>query len=258
MDEMIIEQVKQFDGKYTGAMGGLFDLNEPAKQILGELDAGHVFIYMFRRFGYPRHGWDNQKEVVKYYLTTSMDGVVLVVHPDVTGAGTFGYLLSEDMDKLSYAEEIAPYNEWWARCEAWAQREHKTEIIKMFEPDDAKLQRVYKKWGADKEDNEFQSLEDVHKTFIADQEDIRIKCTTKFKEIETFPQQVHIRDMDDSSIKKQCHNALCDTIEDLKRPVYIRDVMVNICGKFEYNGEWYDVAHSNMAGVGVGDKFDTI
>ena len=97
-----IQQVIKLDGEYSGAMDGLFSPDRYSK--IKNLDAGSVFLYMFRRFGYPGFGWDGQKTLVKWILTTDMDGVLLEVQPNVTGAGTFGYLLRGDID-LACMEE---------------------------------------------------------------------------------------------------------------------------------------------------------
>lgn len=258
MDKTKIKQVTKFDGEYTGAMSGFIDLKESAEQILGKVHPGNVFIYMFRRFGYPISGWDDQKTLVKYNITTPMDGVVLTVSPNVTGAGTFRYLLREDLDRSCVDELDLSYREWHDKFNAWAIKEHNTEIIKMLERDTERIQRVWNIWAADKEDKDFKDQKEINRAFLKDQEDIRVKLTKEYKEIEPFPKRIPSRDRDDSSIIKQCHNALCDAIEDLKRPVYVRDVMFNITGRVEYIdlGKDYITKNLNMAGIGVGDKFD--
>jgi len=258
---MQIEQVTQFGGRYNGAMMPshiITCVSDPGEQTLEKLNAGDVFVYLFRRFGYPRFGWDDDKNLVSYYLTTPMDGVVLNVMPDVTGAGTFGYMLREDLYKSCSEENILPYKEWQFKRDAWALREHKIEIIEWFEKDIDKLNRVGSKWAADKEDSDFKDQDDVDQSFLNDQEAIRLKCVNEYKEIEPFPKKIPIKDRDDSSITKQCYTALCDTIEDLKRPVYVRDVQINISGRLKDISVDYDaIQYSNMAGIGVGDKLDT-
>lgn len=252
----MIEQITQLDGKYTGAMSGIFDLKKPAKQILEINDAGSVFIYLFRRFGYPRFGWDDQKTLVKYYLSTSMDGVILVVEPDVTGAGTFGYMLREDLDRKCIDEENAPFEEWHARFEEWALQKHGIEIIKIFEQDDDKLTRVWKKWGTDKKDEDFVDEKDAHQQFFKEQENIRVKYSSMYKEINPFPKRILYQELNNNSIIKQCYSALCDAIEDLKKPVFVRDVLINISGEIKKHSDDDVIEYSNMAGIGVGDKLD--
>lgn len=252
------KQVTQFEGKYTGAISGIFDLTEPAEQILGRLDPGQVFIYLFRRFGYPRFGWDDVKELVTYHLTTPVDGVVLTVRPNVTRSGTFGYMLREDLDHSCEDEYMAPSIEWYRQCEAWALKEHGIEILRIFEQDTDKIQRVWDKWASDKEDKDFDDQAAVNKAFLEDQATIRDKYTRQYKDIEPFPQRISIQDRDDNSIMKQCYTALCDTIRDLERPVYVKDVLIDITGELTPSEklDGFVVDYSNMAGIGVGDKLD--
>lgn len=113
-----IKQINEYECNYTGAMAGLFDLDELTNS--NDLDTGSVFIYMFRRFGYPRFGWDGQKTLVSYILTTPMEGVLLIVQPNVVGAGTFGYMLQDVIDRECIEEEQKPIKEWYKRLKTWA------------------------------------------------------------------------------------------------------------------------------------------
>jgi len=255
---MHVTQFEKFDGNYNGAMGGIFDLEKPGKTIIGDPKPGDVFAYLFRRFGYPRHGWDGQKSLVIYYLTTSMEGVILSVHPDITGAGTFGYVLRDDVDRACNEEQFKPYTDWNIKCEAWILKEHGIEIVTLLEQDDAKLKRVWDRWGADKKDEDFIDPTDAHKHFFIDQEAIRTRCVTQYKEIEPFPAPVAPQDQPDNTILKQCHTALCNTIQDLKRPVYVRDVLINITGRLEYIEDNTNEAipFLEQAGIGIGTKLD--
>lgn len=253
-------QIKKFDGDYTGAIGGIFDLEQPAKTILGELNPGEVFTYLFRRFGYPRHGWDDQKSLVVYYLNTPMEGVALSAHPDITGAGTFGYVLRNDIDRLCNEEQFKPFTDWNTECKAWILKEYGIEIIEILDQDNEKLDRVWKKWGADKKDEDFMGQEDAHKQFFTDQETIRTKYVKLYKEIDPFPSTVAPQDQDTNTTLKQCYLALCATINDLKRPVFVRDVLINITGQvrsIDFKEE--DVLQiSDQAGIGTGTKLDPI
>lgn len=263
--KMQATQVKSFEkikslGGYTGAMGGFYDLEKPAETILGELNPGEVFSYLFRRFGYPRHGWDDQKSLVVYYLNTPMEGVILSVHPDITGAGTFGYVLREDIDRQCTEDQFKPYTDWNDKCEAWTLETHQIEIIKIMEQDNEKLERVWKKWGADKNDVDFKDIEDAHKHFFDDQESIRNKYINLYKGIEPFPATVAPQDQDKNTTMKQGYQALCATIEDLKRPVFVRDVLINITGQVRsIDFDEADVLLiSDQAGMGTGTKLDPI
>lgn len=248
------------DADYEGAMAGLFDLHHDAEEIVGILNAGDTFMYLFQRFGYPRFGWDGYKELVQYHITTPMAGVVLTVRPNVTGGGTFGYTLRDDIHQQCEKEERKPYEDWTEQFEAWALKEHDIEIIRMFEQDNDKLNRMWQKWGADKEDRNFTSERDAYNAFFTDQAAIRVKYTELFKEIAAFPEILPPKDRPADSIMKQVHVALCDTIRDLLRPVHVRDVMINIAGKVVWdeslNQDKDSVKYAATAGCGVGNKLD--
>ena len=242
------------DADYQGAKAGLFNPDEVAEKIIGKLEPGNTFIYLFRRFGYPRFGWDGLKKLTQYHITTPMAGVLLTVEPDVTGGGTFGYMLREDINQQCEAEERKPYEEWTEQFEAWALKEHGIEIIKMFEQDNDKLNRMWKKWGKDKEDSEFTGEKDAHNAFFTDQESIRIMYVGLYKEIASFPEITPIEDRQDESIMKQCHVAMCDAIKDLLRPVYVRDVLIDINGEATWNeSDENAVKYAAGSGGGIGD-----
>lgn len=251
-----IQQVKKLDGEYSGAMDGLFSPDKYSK--IKNFDAGSVFLYMFRRFGYPRFGWDGQKTLVKWILTTDMDGVLLEVQPNVTGAGTFGYLLRDDIDRACMEEENKPWDEWHSECRAWIKAEHGIEIIHMFyEPDTELLKRVFAVWSKDKQDSEFGGADDMSKQFYVDQDDIRSEYVKMYKENHPMPKTVEVMGRSKESIMRRCQIALHGAIEDLSIPVMIRDVTITIEGErvaLEDNMEVIEC--SKMAGVGVGNLLD--
>jgi hypothetical protein len=169
------------DADYEGAMVGLFDLHNDAEEIIGTLNAGDTFMYLFRRFGYPRFGWDGYKELVQYHITTPMAGVVLTIRPNVTGSYTFGYMLRDDVHQ---------------QCEKEA----------------------------------------------------------------AFPEVLPPKDRPADSIMQQCHTALCAAIRDMLRPVGVRDVLIAICGKVDWDEPDEHilgaVKYAAGAGCGVGNELD--
>ena len=247
------------DADYEGAKSGLFDPSTDAEKLIGTPNAGDTFIYLFRRFGYPRFGWDGLKHLIQYQITTPMEGVLLIVEPAAAGGGTFGYMLREDINQACVEEERKPYEDWTERFEAWAMKEHGIEIIRMFDPDNDKLNRMWQVWGADKQDRDFASESDAYNAFFADQEAIRVKCVKAYSEIVPFPKPLPLEDRIDESIMKQVHTALCAAIMDLQRPVYVRDVMLNISGFVGWNATTNDddaVKYAPGSGSGVGDRLE--
>ena len=256
------KQIEEFDVEYTGAMTGFFDMGQYADAALPALNPGDIFIYLFRRFGYPRIGWDGRKELVQYYLTTPMDGVLLSVRPNVPGGGIFGYMLRIDLDVECENDTMKPMDDWYERFDAWVLKEQGVEIIKMFEMDDDKLGRVWRTWVVDKLHIEFGSMKAAHAAFFEDQEQIRVKYVDMYKEIDPYPQHVSVEARSDDSILKQCYTALSSAIDDLLCPVYVRDVLLNIVGVVPWDPE-HDldanmVPYTKVAGYGVGDVLDTI
>lgn len=248
------------DADYEGAMSGLFDLHTDAEMIVGTLNAGDTFMYLFRRFGYPRFGWDGYKELVQYHITTPMAGVVLTIRPNVTGSYTFGYMLRDDLHQQCEKEERKPYEDWTEQFEAWALKEHDIEIIRMFEQDNDKLNRMWQKWGADKEDRDFTSERDAYNAFFTDQNAIRVKYVELFKEIAAFPEVLPPKDRPADSIMQQCHTALCAAIRDMLRPVGVRDVLIAICGEVDWDEPdehiMGAVKYAAGSGCGVGNELD--
>ena len=118
MARFLCKQAK-FEAKYKGASTGFFNPGAEAYRILGELNYGNVFAYLFRRFGYPCYGWDDYKELTIYYLTTSMDGVVLSIKPSVSTATSFGYMLRHDVHAKCKFESFKPLVYWTKKFKKW-------------------------------------------------------------------------------------------------------------------------------------------
>ena len=250
------------DADYVGAKGGFFDLDEDAEKLMnGNPPAGHVFMYLFRRFGYPRFGWDGRKQLIQYHITTPMDGVGMTVEPDVTGGGTFGYTLRKDIDQACEDEDNKPWKDRYERFEAWAIETKGIETMHIYyEPDHDKLKRVFETWAADKDDADFKDDEEIRKAFYADQAKITDDMLgLYYHEIEPHPKIIPLADRPGGSIIKQVHAASCAAIMDLLRPVYVRDVALNIAGFVGWS-EWMKeddiVKYAPYSGCGVGDKLE--
>lgn len=249
------------DADYHGAKAGIFDLDDDIQgNFGGDPPAGIVFMYLFRRFGYPRFGWDGLKKLTQYHITTPMAGVALTVEPNVTGGGTFGYMLREDIDQACTEEDRKPNMDWFKRCVTWTIESYGIEIIQTFETDPDTLNRVFNAWGADKEEDDFKDKDHIRTAFYDDQSKLFFKYTDMYAELEPRPKPTRIEDRPDDSIIKQCHTALCTAIKDLLRPVYVRDVMFNIRGFIGWKELINDddaVKYAAVSGCGVGDELES-
>ena len=147
------------DADYCGESSCIFELESAAEEIVGKPASGDVFMYLFRRFGYPIFGWDDQKNLVIYRITTPMPGVILMVEPPVTGAFTFGYIMRRDIAETYAEEDRKPFTERYERFEAWAIAEKGIETMHIYiEPDNEKLQRVWQTWCAANAVNDFETM----------------------------------------------------------------------------------------------------
>lgn len=87
----------------------MFNPGKQAEEILPHLSGGHLFAYLFRRFGYPNFDWDQQKNLVSYAITTPMKGVFLTITPYMGGdaqtsrsALMFGYCITSSIEDAYY------------------------------------------------------------------------------------------------------------------------------------------------------------
>ncbi len=82
----------------------------------------------------------------------------------------------------------------------------------------------------------------------------------EYLKIEPHPTIAPLEDRADNSIMKQCHVALCAAIKDLLRPVYVRDVLINVTGDVSWEEPDEHVIRAVDCavgtGCGVGDKLD--
>lgn len=64
-----------------------------------------MFAYLFRRFGYPKCGWDGGKELSVFYLTTPDDGIALKVQPSHSLRWAFRVVVNETSQWLSLSRQ---------------------------------------------------------------------------------------------------------------------------------------------------------
>jgi len=249
------------DADYIGESVHILELEAAAGNIVGELNAGNTFIYLFRRFGYPRFGWDGMKQLALYRISTPMAGVGLNGAPYVTGAFTIAYMLRDDISRQYEDEYRKPYQDRYKRFEEWAIEQRGIETIHIYyEPDQDKLNRVWRTWVAANKDTDFESQSDAEHIFYNEQAVITTALSDEYAKIEPRVKRTSLEGIPDS-IMKQCHVALCAAIRDLLRPVYVRDVMINVCGFVRWDetqGDDNAVDYAIGSGCGVGDKLGSV
>lgn len=88
-----------------------------------EIDYGHLFAYLFRRFGYPNHGWDSYKNLVCYMLTTPMPNLFLRITPYVGSDAHlhFQFIATKEDHEAIRLWEDKPRIEWNKRRLDWVE-----------------------------------------------------------------------------------------------------------------------------------------
>lgn len=114
---------------YFGFAMDRFGVSESGDPLINQvcgltLDFGRLFAYCFRRFGYPAHAWDGDKELVSYLLATSHPALFLNVRPNPAPQSCMSL---EFLVQLSTLEAVQSYAEqarhaWAERMWAWAEQ----------------------------------------------------------------------------------------------------------------------------------------
>lgn len=245
-----IKQATKMSGDATGAVGGVLWPETLANEVFGRhLNSGQVFLYLFRRFGYPVYGWDGYKEVVQYFLTTPMRGVYLFI--SIKAGVDWGYMMSSKMECICQQESSAPYEAWWSRFEAWARGQGYIVLHKYDEIDDADLDAVATPWLAARGLTDAEVTDEIKAAFW-DEQDAKLKVWRgKYREIDPWPEHKHDEIYGETRLKVWA--ALRRAMEALTTPVRVRDSAINIMGDLEGHK---CVDEHEMAGCGIGHLYE--
>ncbi len=95
------------DGKvYHGAIiDRAICVPDISERVFASWDYGSAFAYLWRRFGPPFEGSDPHKDLVSYFLTTDMKGVLLYVRPCVSASTSFGYSATRQRRRKLFIED---------------------------------------------------------------------------------------------------------------------------------------------------------
>lgn len=247
-----IKQAAKIRGTVTGAVGGVLWPETLAKEVFGRpLDAGSVFLYLFRRFGYPIYGWDGYKEICNYTLTTPMRDVYLFV--SIKTGVDWGYLMPPKMEQICQQEDVAPFNAWWTRFDAWAKEQGHIVLHKYSEIDDADLSAVATPWLAARGLTEADINDEIKKKFWDEQEAKLKGWREEYYAIDPWPERKHDDVYGETRLK--VWEALRQAMEALKAPVRVRDSMISITGNNDLQDYKCHDEH-DMAGCGIGALYE--
>lgn len=227
-----MEQVYEFTEKMTGAAGDdIFDGDKIALEAYGDRakdkNSGLLaFSYLWRRFGPPWLGTDPHKKLVDYTLTTADPEVFLCMSLSASGlALCVSYRITRSLE----AEHFKPWKEWESRFEEWWWKQHpEFEALDDTEENREKAAKVY--WA----------------------ERCKKEVTSKaVAAIGEFPRRAHsIPWREAGGVVTRANQAIFDALKELERPVYVRDIPINLFGRCDDSEE--SCEPSVYAGYGVG------
>ena len=234
---MTLRQLSSWPEGLRGARSDeIVDGHALAIEALGEAaksrDSGlTAFAYLWRRFGPPWLGSDEHKDLAAYYLTTEDPEVYLSVTPS-------GSPLVYAVGYLSTADIIDEYRVPWVKWETALWRHWVAQHPEIDWPNQAE-------WPEDRRAEVLDSFyadryrEEWYKAAIA--------------AVGDAPKRSHPNEWRTAGgICQRVNQALYSAIQDLLRPVYVRDVPLNllgVCNSRETYGESVDP--SPFAGYGV-------
>lgn len=224
--------VDDYDYLSGGRRFSWFDPTEYARSFFGKEAKlhGDFFLYLFRRFGPPIHGWDEYKEAVGYLLETEHPKLYLRI--SFRGAhSSFGYLLSEELESELFEESTAARSAWLAKFQSWCWDQHQ---FLEFYPDpvscpqlDTKKMKTVELWKSETGEAEL-NPQDIYK-FDRWIEQKREQLAKLYEAINPRPPRQS--PLVDGDLRSRVKAALIATIEDLARPVQVRDVWISPTGQ---------------------------
>lgn len=211
-----MEQVTKFGGKIDGAKADdLVDGHKLALKVFGskackQRDSGIVaFAYLWRRFGPPFSGSDDHKDLCCYYLSTKDPNVFLWVSPRGSPLPhCFGYVARRKFLTPLRAKVYAPKAKWDKLYEKWWIKRH-PEI-------------EWKKWKTFTKERQ----KEIQELYWKERMDDEGVWAAAKKEL---PKYSWIDDKAADPLRE----IICAAMRELLRPVYIRDVPINITGRCE-------------------------
>ena len=230
-----IRQVDTLPEDCAGALSSdICDGYEIASAVLGhgsqlpENSGLIAFSYLWRRFGPPWHGSDDHKDLAGYVLSTPHPSIFLSIFPSASPLEYgVGYLITNSLSE----ELCVPMRAWETAFESWW-------LVTRAGPDDKHTLIAGEGMTPAQRDTLSNHFWNDRTTSTVVQE--------AEKAIGPYPR--HLRKGGDATV---C-DAIRATLEELLRPVFIRDVAINILGKVADDAlEGEEAERSIYAGYGV-------
>ena len=203
-----------------------------------KMDCGALFAYLFRRFGNPNGGWDDYKELARYYLSTTLKDMLLSVVPYAGNSASihFRFMVTHEVSAMLDGYDGREFHDYFDRLLSWIESNNllpdwMDEFLKVCSEEVCPVsnwRQAFKYLPMFKFDDDpanFKRFSSWHDEIVA-----------KYNEIETRPPSCKVRSLDweewsDDDPLKKYYRAAFQTLEDLKRPTYVRDIYINAYGR---------------------------
>lgn len=235
-----------------------FKTPAPITRACGEsLGYGSLFAYLFRRFGYPNAGWDDYKQLTKYYLTTSLPDMVLLVTPYIGDSTNLHFRFMVEAETFNRLEAYGrqEQNDWTGRMFDWIEAndllpDWMDEFVVACNREIAPVSNWREAFGqlcwftSEEEGSEHKFFGDWYK-----------EITGRYTECEPRPgykaRTLDWTEWPDDDPLKKYHQAAYDALMDLRRPVCVRDTHINCFGRAYDVDDEVDFAKSAGYACGI-------
>jgi hypothetical protein len=246
------EAVQAVITEKTGGGGVQLDPCRMAEAYCGmkKHNVGAIMAYGFRRFGFPRLGWDDYKQLCQWYITTPLEWLYLRV--EACQWDPFGYAIKKPFGKRLFRLQNADFWQWHADLKVWAKKYYGVTLDDPLHDSTSyrKFSQIYSQRCPMRDRPSILSLNPFHQ--------------------EVPPEKPYWLELSENDLERQVCEALCRTIQDLKRPVSVRDWYLTFEGGYTSDEEvmefWkyderdkkvydYSASISRHAGYGVRPEF---
>ena len=229
------------------------------------VDYGRLFAYCFRRFGYPERGWDGYKELVRYYLSTPNQNLILCIEPSVSTEASLSLLFLTTKELFFQIEKYArkEQDEWECRRCEWAEEkglpDWMSEWLALCREQLPILSEYYSNYKMDSWKDvltfPFAFERGTRAASLAKQvKEFNVKIMEAYKLVEPYPQYYerpsNLNNWEEGDPLKPLALAALEALKDLHTPVGVRDALINAFG--EVNCARSSVERAESAGYPSG------
>lgn len=231
-----------------------------------QLDYGKLFAYLFRRFGYPISPWDNYKELVSYTLSTPTPNLLLRISPYVGDVARISIRFLSSRETMVSVEAYARRDReaWLQRSFDWAERrglpDWMDEWVRIYNSEVREslgLRQDAQSW---REAVFFQYPIGKAGTPLHEQTSrvaqFRRTLHEDYSSVELWPgyyeRPASVSDWEEDDPLRPLAVAALAALEDLRRPVGVRDQDINAFGRVEGPLARFSAAPAACAGYPSG------